>query len=134
MSRRRKVILIIVALIVILAAAVAAMITFGVRNQKAVDEIVIEDFDLSRIPDGTFTGKYNAFPVVVEVEVTVGDHMMTGIDLIKHMNGQGGGADVIPQKVVDAQSLLVDTISGATFSSKVILLAIRDALQSAAGE
>lgn len=134
MSRRRKVILIIVAVIVILAAAAAAMMTIVGRNQKAVDETVIEDIDLTRVPDGTFTGKYNAFPVIVEIEVTVRDHVMTGIDLIKHMNGQGGGADVIPEKVVQAQSLLVDTISGATFSSKVILLAIRDALQSAAGE
>ncbi len=134
MSRRRKVVLIVVAVIVILAAAIAAVITIAERNQKSVNATVIEDFDLTRVPDGTFQGKYSAFPVSVEVEVTVKDHVMTGIDLIEHRNGKGEGANEIPQKVVEAQSLSVDTVSGATLSSKVILLAIRDALQNAAGE
>jgi uncharacterized protein with FMN-binding domain len=48
---------------------------------------------------------------------------------LEHRNGQGEAAEVIPQMVVDAQSLQVDAISGATFSSKVILLAIEDALK-----
>lgn len=40
-------------------------------------------------------------------------------------NGQGSGADVIPLRVVEAQSLNVDIVSGATYSSKIILLAIK---------
>ncbi|MBN1776923.1 MAG: FMN-binding protein [Clostridiales bacterium] len=134
MSKKSKVILIVVAVIVILTAVIAGVITVAGRNQKEVEAITIEDVDLTSIPDGTYTGDYNAFPVVVKVDVTVKDHAIVAIDLVKHQNGQGGDADAIPQMVVDAQSLLVDTISGATFSSKVILLAIRDALQSAAGE
>ena len=134
MSRRSKVILIVVAVIVVLAAAIAAVITLGERNQRAVLSAVIEEYDLSQVPDGTFHGSYNAFPVVVEVDVTVRDHAITGIGLVKHLNGKGGAAEVIPQMVVDAQSLLVDTISGATYSSKVMLLAIRDAVEKAAGE
>lgn len=134
MSRRRKVVLIVVTVIVILAAAIAAVITIAERNQKTLIATVIEDFDLTLVPDGTFQGKYGAFPVAAEVEVTVKNHAITGIDLIKHQNGQGGEAEVIPQRVVDAQSLSVDTVSGATYSSKVILLAIRDALQGAIGE
>jgi len=134
MSRKRKVILIVVALIVVLAAGIAAVITIAERNQIAVQNITIEDCDLSQAPDGTYQGQYNAFPVIAEVEVTVKDHAITEIDLIKHINGQGGGAESIPQEVVEAQSLLVDTVSGATYSSKVILLAIRNALENAAGE
>ena len=134
MNRKIKILLIIVAIIIVLAVTIAVVITIAGRNQKAVTETVIEDFDLAMVPDGTFTGKYNAFPVIVEVQVTVKDHVITGIDLIKHMNGQGDAAEALPEKVVEAQSLTVDTISGATYSSKVILLAIRDALQNAAGE
>ena len=134
MSRGIKILLIIIAIIVAIAAVIGAVVTIAGRNQKAVSEAVIEDFDLAIVPDGTFTGKYNAFPVVVEVKVTVKDHVMTGIDLVKHMNGQGDAAEALPGKVVEAQSLTVDTISGATYSSKVILLAIQDALQRAAGE
>jgi uncharacterized protein with FMN-binding domain len=47
------------------------------------------------------------------------------------VNGKGKPAEVIPQKVMDAQSLQVDTISGVTSSSKVILKAIEKALVSA---
>ncbi|MBE0600950.1 MAG: FMN-binding protein, partial [Firmicutes bacterium] len=83
---------------------------------------------------GTYTGAYSAFPVSAEVAVTVQDHQIAAIDLVRHNNGQGGAAEAIPQMVVDAQSIQVDTVTGATFSSKVILLAIRDALQNAAGE
>lgn len=134
MSRKLKISLIVVAIIVILAAAIAGVITVSERNQRTVDGIAIEEFDLTRVPDGTYTGDYNAFPVVVKVDVTVKDHAIIAIDLVKHQNGQGGAADVIPQMVVEAQSLLVDSVSGATYSSKVILLAIRDALQNAVGE
>jgi uncharacterized protein with FMN-binding domain len=134
MTRKRKMILIAVAVIVVLAAAIALMITIADRNGKAIEQIVIEDFDLSLVPDGTYTGNYNAFPVVVDVEVTVGDHVITAIDLIKHMNGQGSGSEVIPGKILEAQTLLVDTVSGATYSSKVILLAVQNALQNKAGE
>ena len=134
MSKKCKILLIVAVVVVILAAAIAAVITIAERNQRAVEAVIMEDFDLSLVPDGTFQGKYNAFPVIVEVDVTVKNHVITGIGLVKHMNGQGGGADVLPAKVVEAQSLLVDTISGATYSSKVMLLAIRNALVNAVGE
>ncbi len=134
MSKKGKVLLILVALIVILATAVAAVITISERNLRALATVTLEEFDLSQIPDGEFIGKHGAFPVSAEVEVTVKDHQITAIALIKHANGQGSDAEVIPQRVVDTQSLLVDTVAGATYSSKVILLAIQNALRNAVGE
>ena len=135
MSKRLKIVLIVAAAIVVLAVAAGA-ITYAIvkDNQQSVYAIELQDVDLTQAPDGTYTGEYNAFPVYAKVEVTVTDHKISAIDLVKHRNGQGEGAEVIPQMVVDAQTLTVDTVSGATFSSKVILLAIRDALQNAVGE
>ncbi len=49
------------------------------------------------------------------------------IELLKHTHGQGGAAEAIPGKVIEAQTLQVDTISSATYSSKVILKAIEQA-------
>jgi uncharacterized protein with FMN-binding domain len=114
---------------VILAAAAAVLLTITDRYKKAMLEATVENVDLSQIPDGTFHGKRSAFPVTTEVDVTVKDHVITGIDIVRHKKGQGEDAEVILQMVADAQSLKVDTISGATYSGKVILLAIRDALQ-----
>ncbi len=85
--------------------------------------------DLSKVPDGVYAGSYDSGPVVVQVKVTVSNHAMTKIDLVKHRHGRGSAAEVITEKVIQAQSLKVDTISGATMSSKVILLAIEDALK-----
>ena len=134
MGKKRKGFLIAAAVLVILAVAVAATILVGSQNSKATLEAVIAEANLPQIPDGTFHGKHSAFPVIVEVDVTVKDHAITAIDLVRHMNGQGEAAEVIPQKVVEAQSLLVDTVSGATYSSKAMLIAIQNALQAAAGE
>ena len=133
MSKKQKISLIVVVVVIALAAAIGILLTVYERNQHRIEQTAIEAFDLTLAADGTFTGECDAFPVIAKVEVTVKDHEITDIVLVKHMNGRGGNAETLPQKVVEAQSLLVDTVSGATYSSTVILLAIEDALQNAAG-
>jgi uncharacterized protein with FMN-binding domain len=54
--------------------------------------------------------------------------MIKKIEIVRHLNGQGKPAEVIPDRVIEMQSLDVDIISGATYSSKVILKAIENAL------
>jgi uncharacterized protein with FMN-binding domain len=91
----------------------------------------IAQINLSAIEDGIYIGSYFAFPVSAQVSVTVKDHVITAIELVKHENGQGAPAEVIPGKVIESQSLQVDSVSGATYSSRVILKAIENALLSA---
>ena len=86
--------------------------------------------DLSNISDGKYTGSCDAVYVGAEVSVTVKDHKITDITLLNHKNERGKPAEVIIENVIKAQSLQVDTISGATNSSKVILKAIENALIS----
>lgn len=99
--------------------------------QKQVAEITISDVKLSEVADGVHTGSYEVLWVAAEVKVTVKNHRIEGIELVKHKNGKGAPAEIIPGKVVEAQSLDVDIVSGATSSSKVILKAIENALKSA---
>jgi len=47
--------------------------------------------------------------------------------IIEHFNGRGEKAEAIIPRVIEAQSLDVDVVSGATGSSKAILKAIEDA-------
>lgn len=101
------------------------------KNLKQLSGLQLVDIDLSKVPDGSYSGSYKVFPVSAEVKVTVENHKVTEIDLVKHGNGQGSAAEVIPDKVIEAQSLQVDIISGATYSSKVILKAIENALSGA---
>ena len=97
--------------------------------RKQIASIEIEDIDLSQVKDGEYAGDYNTTFLKVSVLVKVKDHRIESIDLVKHENGRGKKAEVIPSLVVEKQSLKVDTISGATYSSLVILEAIELALK-----
>ncbi|MBU0711905.1 FMN-binding protein [bacterium] len=97
--------------------------------KERVVAIEIENVDLQTVADGEYTGEYDAILVKVTVKVVVKDHKIESIELLQHENGRGGDAEIIPANVVNAQSLQVDTISGATASSKVILEAIEQALK-----
>lgn len=88
----------------------------------------ISDVTLNKISDGTYEGSYACFPISVILDVSVKDHMITAITIVKHVNGQGKPAEAILDKVILTQSLQVDTVTGATYSSKVILKAIQNAL------
>jgi uncharacterized protein with FMN-binding domain len=124
----KKVFLILGAVILVVGIGVALFVK---QSQDALNQLAktqITDVDLSVLADGVYDGSYSAFPVSVSVTVTVSDHVITAIRITKHDNGQGKPAEVIVDQVLEAQSLQVDVIAGATYSSKVILLAIRDAL------
>lgn len=128
MRKAHKVWIIIGSIVVVIAVAAVIMVSSieATLNQLATESI--SDVNLSEISDGVYEGSYSVFPVSVKVEVAVENHAIKSIDLIDHKHGKGAGAEVIPDMVVEAQSLDVDTVSGATYSSKVILKAIKDAL------
>ena len=128
---KKKIIISIIA-IVIFFAGIGLYKVIANMNQSldTLTNMKIEDVDLSKISDGKYTGKYEMFPVSAVVDVTVKAHQISKIDLIKHVNGKGAAAETIPDAVVKAGSLKVDAVSGATFSSKVILKAIENALNS----
>lgn len=117
-------------LIVVLAGAIFGFTYLSkIKNyQEKVDNIVIEDVDLKEIKDGKYVGEFDADVVAAKVEVEIKDNVIKDIKLIEHKTDRGAEAEVIPQMVVDAQSLNVDVISGATNSSKIILKAIQNAL------
>jgi len=100
------------------------------KYKKIVSEININSIDLSKVHDGTYTGSYDAIFVGAEVEVTVKNNKITDIKLLNHKTERGKPAEVIVDDVKEKQSLQVDAISGATNSSKVILKAIENALES----
>ena len=122
--------MVLIAVIGILAAAASIKSTVE-KSLDQLSETTINDVDLSRIPDGAYTGSYKVFPVEAEVKVTVKDGSILDIEIVRHINGRGSSAETIPDRVTEAQSLNVDIVTGATYSSKVILKAIENALVNA---
>lgn len=98
--------------------------------KSIVSALVISDVDLAQVKDGTYEGSCDARMVAAGVSVTVKNHKIVDIALLRHKNDKGQKAEGIPEMVVKAQSLKVDTVSGATNSSKVILKAIQTALEN----
>jgi uncharacterized protein with FMN-binding domain len=93
-----------------------------------LDSIVITSPDLSKVADGIYQGKSKVGPVRVTLDVAVQNGVITSINIIKHFNGRGKKAEAIVPQIIEAQSLDVDVISGATGSSKAFLLAVENAL------
>jgi len=94
-----------------------------------MDAIVISNPDVRQVADGTYRGVSKVGPVRVTLDVTVENGAYQSIQLIRHFNGRGKSAEAIIPTIIDAQSLEVDCVSGATGSSKAILKAVEDALK-----
>ena len=68
----------------------------------------------------------------VEVEVTATADRIYGIRVLSHVESDGIGTEAVrllPGKIYENQSLMVDSVSGATISSDAIKAAIVDALE-----
>ena len=91
-------------------------------------KIVINSPDLSSIADGVYQGNSKVGPVRVTLDVTMRSGAIASIEIIRHFNGLGKKAEAIVPTIIEAQSLDVDVVSGATGSSKAILKAVEDAL------
>ncbi len=100
-------------------------------NLERLQDLEIANVDLTEVVDGTYTGSYKVFPITAEVKVIVKNHQITGVELLKHQSGQGAPADKILDQIIEAQTLKVDVISGATYSSKIILKAVENSLNNA---
>jgi uncharacterized protein with FMN-binding domain len=95
---------------------------------KRANQLVISNVELLEVYDGIYTGEYIQSPVKAVVQVEVESHQISKIKILEHQNGLGQKAETIVDDVLNQQILNVDSISGATVSSKVILKAIENAL------
>ena len=127
-SMKKYIIISIIAIVVVICAFAINYFKKISNYKQKVNNIVIENVNLNNKEDGKYIGEFDANLIYAKVEVEVKNKKISNINLIKHKNDRGGPAEVITQNVVDAQSLEVDVISGATNSSKVILKAIENAL------
>ena len=102
----------------------------GERN--AVRNIEFQDIDLSLVADGDYRGEFGYGSNMYEVEVKVIDHKIVAIEVVKNRDSEHAKkAEGVIERVIDAQSVQVDVVTGATTTSKAILKAIENALLSA---
>ena len=118
--------------IIFAVAAILATVVVGAyrlsKYQKLVRTTTVEDIDLGKVADGVYEGFYDLYLVSARVKVTVENQNIKDIKIIEHKNGKGQKAEPIINDVISKQKVNVNTITGATASSKALLKAIEGAL------
>ena len=127
MKKIFRVFIVLIFFVLILVVSCTAMM--NKETEKAKNELMlVEDPDLSKVEDGTYKGKVETMLVKAEVEVSVKNHKIISISIIKHENGKGKPAEAIVDAIVKDNSTDVELIAGATMSSLVIRAAVIDAV------
>lgn len=89
-------------------------------------------FDVS---DGTYYGTGTGFAGKIKVAVTVKDKQITAIEIVENEADDDAffsRAKGVIDKIISGQTLEVDVVSGATYSSNGIISAVKNALTGAA--
>ncbi|MEY8416817.1 FAD-dependent oxidoreductase [Tissierella praeacuta] len=81
---------------------------------------------------GTYTGEAYGNTSTIVVDVTVSDTEITKVEIVEHGESPilfDAARDTVISEILDEQTLAVDTVSGATVSSKAIVTAVANALE-----
>jgi len=90
----------------------------------------IEGIDLSRIPDGIYTGNADyGFSYSVQVEIV--NHHLQRIDIVNNRDSfYARLAEGITQKMLREQRIDINAVTGATTTSKVLMKAVETAVKN----
>ncbi len=125
-----------IATVILMVGAISILFTsskfFSRASYTEVEGIFISERSYT---DGVYTGTANGFRPDLIVEVEVSNNTLKTVTVIEH-NEIGRSYWMtpvirIPEQVIESQSTVVDTVSGATATSKGILAAVEAALAQA---
>ena len=102
------------------------------KRANAKGTVAIGNKDLK---DGVYTGSGQGFNGPIRVRVTISKGSITKVEILSHSddNPYFGRARAVISKILGKADKSVDTVSGATYSSRGILDAVRNALSKAGG-
>ena len=102
------------------------------KRANAKGTVAIGNKDLK---DGVYTGSGQGFNGPIRVRVTISKGSITNVEILSHSddNPYFGRARSVISKILGKPNKSVDTVSGATYSSRGILDAVRNALSKAGG-
>ena len=124
----KKFVKILVGLIGVVLLGGAINLPGFIKYKNAIKTLEPEKVIFSSVDDGHYSGTHDMEYVKTVVEFDVEDGVLKNLELKEHKNGKGEPAEVLVDKILEKQSTDVDTISGATASSKAILMAIENAV------
>lgn len=101
-------------------------------DSSSVEKAAVQD--ASAYKDGTYYGTGKGFAGTMKVKVDIAGGKIASISIVSTKDGDSyvKSASSLLDTIVKKQSTNVDTVSGATFSSRGIISAVRSALSQAA--
>lgn len=113
------------------------------ENISEIDENLLNELedvdglnDISNIyKDGKFIGEADGYGPGLTVEVVIDNNLIKSIEIVKHNENKkrfyAEPIAVIPERIIENQSPVVDAVSGSTMTSYGIMNAVNDALKKA---
>lgn len=107
--------------------------TASTSNQSSPSIETVDDSNQTW-KDGTYYGSGTGFNGEVQVEVVIADGKISNISVVSHNDDSSfmSQAQGLIPNIISSQSTNVDAVSGATYSSRGIINAVRAALKQAA--
>lgn len=93
------------------------------------DGLQISDVEMAAVRDGIYTASASNGLVKAAVSVEVSNGRILDISIIEHEHLLGKKAEKITESIISQQSLEVDAVSSATYSSNVLRKAVENALR-----
>lgn len=108
--------------------------TTASSNNQSSPSIETVDDSNQTWKDGTYYGSGTGFNGEVQVEVVIADGKISNISVVSHNDDSSfmSQAQGLIPNIISSQSTNVDAVSGATYSSRGIINAVRAALKQAA--
>jgi uncharacterized protein with FMN-binding domain len=120
-------------IIVMVIVVLAGIFTFKKQYKELLEDVkreyaLIEKIDMTQVPDGEYDYRFGKIPVFVDLKVNIKDHTIKSITIKEQSSGPGYEALETIDRIISKQQVKVDAVSGATTSSKVIMIATYKAL------
>ncbi len=106
----------------------------NVSKVKAkLDLLAMQSLATARLRDGTYTGKASGYSETkdIEVSLTIGSGKITDVGVKHEEKIDLNATRIIPQPIIDKQSVQVDGVTGATVTSQAIVEGAFQALKQA---
>jgi uncharacterized protein with FMN-binding domain len=120
--------------VLVIAGGLGGALLFTEGERREARNVPIKAINFKSLRDGTYTGGYQGGKFkwrANKIQVTVSSGKVTDIQVLEQTEKKPPEFTVeLFGRVIQAQSLQVDTISGATLTSKAFLKGIEGALES----
>lgn len=129
MKKWKKIAIVLLAFFLLLIVFVIVVVS----NMKP-ETFTVSSVDFNSVQDGIYTGRADNGLVKATVSVEVQNGKILNISILEHDNLLGKAGEKVVDEIIGQQSLDVDAITSATYSSNTILKAVENALTYQAKE